>query len=157
GPDAADHNPSSRNAILGNSIYKNGPLTKTNFRLGIDLGNNGVTKNDSSGHSGPNQFQVFPELTWAYPDSGKDPIGATPHGAPNVSIAGTLSGPPNTKYRVEFFSNPGMDAIVGFSKGPVGDPSGYGQGQTYLGSTDVTIQPDGQVSFDVVLKKAVTF
>ena len=91
--DAAIHN-----AILGNSIYGN-------TDLGIDLGNDGVTLNDSSGHSGPNLFQDFPVITNAYT------VGST------TTITGTVSGPANSTLRVELFSN------------PVADPSGYGQGQ----------------------------
>jgi hypothetical protein len=44
--------------IEGNSIYANGGL-------GIDLGGDGVTTNDSRGHVGPNNWQNFPVLTSA--------------------------------------------------------------------------------------------
>ena len=48
---------SSQNAILGNSIHANAG------GLGIDLGANGVTANDSNDNdNGPNDLQNFPVL-----------------------------------------------------------------------------------------------
>ena len=44
------------NAITQNSIF-------SNTDIGIDLGYNGVTQNDSAGHVGPNNYQNFPVLT----------------------------------------------------------------------------------------------
>ena len=138
GQDASDF--SIFNPILGNSIYQNGPLQPSNFKLGIDLGADRVTNNDSIGHTGPNQFQDFPVLTWAFP---------TADGG--VSIAGTLQGLPNIPYRVEFFSNPGMNPLNEFFNGRVGDPSGHGQGQTFLGFASVMTDNTGTARFDVVL------
>ena len=92
------------NRILGNSIHDNASL-------GIDLGNDGVTSNDSGdADTGPNHLQNFPVLS-----------GAT-SGAPG-SIAGSLDSAPGT-YRIEFFKNTVCDA------------SGNGEGATYLGSLD---------------------
>ena len=109
---------SQDDAILGNSIYGNSGL-------GIDLGHDGCYKipNDSSAHTGPNLFQDFPVLS-----SATDADGAT-------AIAGSLLGSPNTTYRIEFFSN------------PTADPSGYGQGETYLTIANVTTNSSGTVSF----------
>ncbi|HTO76179.1 MAG TPA: hypothetical protein VMQ61_08895, partial [Thermoanaerobaculia bacterium] len=45
----------------------------------------------------------------------------------------------NTPFRIEFFSNVACD------------PSGFGQGQTFVGSTDVTTDSNGKASFDTVL------
>ena len=103
-------------AILGNSIYGN-------TKLGIDLGNDGVTPNDSEGHSGPNLFQDFPVITEAYT------VGST------TTITGTVSGPANSTLRVELFSN------------PAADPSGYGQGKVFLGYVTVTTGAGGGGSF----------
>jgi parallel beta-helix repeat protein len=103
-------------AILGNSIY-------ANTVLGIDLGNDGVTPNDSAGHTGPNLSQDFPVITAAYT------VNST------TTITGTVSGPANSTLRVELFSN------------PVADPSGYGQGQVFLGDVTVTTGVGGGGSF----------
>ena len=116
GYDAED--PAVDNAILGNSIYGNSGL-------GIDLGDDGVTLNNASGHTGPNLFQNFPVLA-----SATDTSEAT-------VIAGSLSASPNTTYRIEFFSN------------PAADPTGYGQGETYLTFADETTNSSGTVSFSV--------
>jgi hypothetical protein len=99
-------------AILGNSI-------DSNARLGLDLADDGVTPDDSQGHSGPNLFQDFPVITAA------TTIGST------TTITGTVSGPANSTLRVELFSNPAADA------------SGYGQGQVFLGYITVTTGVDG--------------
>ncbi len=111
-------------AILENLIY-------ANAKLGIDLGNDGVTLNDSIGHTGPNLFQDFPVLTSALTIDGQ------------TTITGTISGSPDTTYCVEVFS----DATA--------DPSGYGQGQTYLTFVDVTTNATGTASFTVTTSSAV--
>jgi hypothetical protein len=55
--------------------------------------------------------------------------------ASNTSVTGTLNGQANTTFRIEFFSNPSAD------------PSGYGQGQTFLGDSNVTTDANGNVTF----------
>lgn len=105
------------NAILGNTIYGNS-------NLGIDLGVNGVTGNDiGDGDTGANNFQNFPVLTSASSDGTA------------TSIVGILNATPNSTYRLEFFAN------------MVLDPSNYGEGQLFLGSTNVTTNVSGDVSF----------
>src|SRR5581483_6525265 len=104
------------NAILGNSIYSNG-------QLGIDLKNSGdpstyvdgVTANDACDSDiGPNNLQNFPILTSAVFSGG------------NITIQGSLNSNPNTSfYRIEFFAS------------ETADSSGNGQGQLYIGSTQV--------------------
>ncbi len=107
---------STGDAIRENSIF-------ANSRLGIDLGDNGVTLNDSSGHSGPNLFQDFPVLSSAITSNGI------------TAISGTLSGAALTPYVLEFFSDPSAD------------PSGHGQGETFLVATVVFPDSSGQASF----------
>src|SRR5262249_4694826 len=109
------------NAILGNNIFGNG-------QLGIDLAADGVTNNTPGGpHSGPNDLQNFPVLTLAGL-AGSDPV-----------VRGTLNSAANTTYRIEFFAN------------SQADPSGHGQGQSFLGFTAVTTDVNGNASFGVVL------
>ena len=115
---------STGDAVLGNSIF-------ANAQLGIDLGNDGVTSNDSEGHSGPNLFQDFPVLSSAILANG------------STTITGTLSASPKTSYRVEFFSS------------VVADASGYGQGQTFLTFANVTTDGSGTASFSVQTPTAV--
>jgi hypothetical protein len=112
------------NSIRGNSIHDNGGL-------GIDLGNDGVTLNDSQGHVGPNNFQNFPVLTAAKP-------GAT------TEVVGSLSSTPSTTFALDFYGN------------TTADPSGYGEGRFYLGSGTVTTDVNGFGSFDIILSASTT-
>jgi titin len=107
------------NAIHQNSIFSNGGL-------GIDLGGDGVTPNDACDTDlGPNNFQNFPILNAVSSSGG------------NTTIQGTLNSTPNTTFTLEFFSN------------AAADPSGYGEGQTYIGSTTVTTGADCNATFVV--------
>jgi hypothetical protein len=105
-------------SIQGNSIF-------SNTGIGIDLNADGVTLNDTGDtDSGANNLQNFPVLTSVSSSGGMTTIG------------GTLNSAANTMYRIEFFAN---DAI---------DPTGYGEGQTYLGFKDVMTNGSGNVSFN---------
>jgi predicted outer membrane repeat protein len=132
------------NQIDGNSIYGNagpgvsigggapyttgfsieGNSTYGNSGLGIDLNVDGVTLNTPGGpHAGPNNLQNFPVLTSASTS------------ANGTTVSGTLNSVASTSFRIEFFA----------SAAP--DPSGYGQGQTYLGFVNVTTDASGNASF----------
>ncbi len=106
-------------SILTNSIYSNG-------HLGIDLvapGDppSGVTPNEPGVRVGPNDLQNYPILTTA--------IG----GGTSSSIQGTLNSLASTSFLIQFFTS------------LVSDPSGYGQGQTWIGSITVTTDASGNV------------
>jgi uncharacterized repeat protein (TIGR01451 family) len=105
-------------SILSNSIHDNA-------RLGIDLGGDGVTPNTPGGpHVGPNDLQNYPVLTAADPAGGE------------TTVVGTLNSTPNSTFTVQFFAN------------TTADPSGYGQGKTYLGQlTGVKTDASGNASF----------
>lgn len=108
------------NRISGNSIYLNDDL-------GIDLNSDGVTLNDvDDSDNGPNQRQNFPELTSVL-TSGTE-----------IYVTGSLNSSSGRDFHIELFAN---DEIVG------SDSSGFGQGQTYLGSFMVTTDASGYVSF----------
>jgi hypothetical protein len=118
------------NAILGNSIHDN-------FGLGINLLVDGdvvdVTPNDPGDtDSGPNNLQNFPVLTSAAA------------GDSSTTVAGSLNSTPGTAFRLEFFDSPACDA------------SGYGEGQTYLGSTSVTTDASSGAAFSTTLGTAAT-
>src|SRR5262249_5957579 len=104
------------NRLLGNSIHDNTSNGLTpNRGLGIDLIGNGPTPNDPCDtDTGPNHLQNFPVLT------GASSVGGS------TSIQGTLTSNPNRPFRIEFFSSPACD------------PTGFGEGQTLLGSVDVS-------------------
>jgi hypothetical protein len=108
------------NDLNANSIFSNGGL-------GINLvgGNEngfGVTANDQKDpDAGPNQLQNFPVLTSA--NSG-------------AMIQGTLNSAPRRTYRVDFYSS------------PASDPSGNGEGQSWIGSVSLTTTASGNASFN---------
>ncbi|HEX3577199.1 MAG TPA: Calx-beta domain-containing protein [Thermoanaerobaculia bacterium] len=111
---------SRQNTIRYNSIYSNGTL-------GIDLGDDGITPNDvGDGDIGSfNDLQNFPVINTAQ------------FGAGTVTIAGTLSSAPSSTYAVQFFQSTACD------------PSGAGEGQTYLGETTITTAASGVGTFNV--------
>jgi CSLREA domain-containing protein len=116
---------SNDNRVFGNSIHDNGGL-------GIDLGDDGVTpNNDCDNGRGPNLLQNFPVLTSASPSGG------------STTITGTLNSIPNSTFSIDFFQN----ALC--------DPSGYGQGETYLGEIQVTTDAFCNASFEAVFPVSV--
>ena len=101
------------NPIRGNAIYGNAAL-------GIDLGGDGVTFNDPpDSDMGPNQFQNFPVIEAAYPSPG------------GTTIEGSLNSRPNSTFLIDLYLNDEPD------------PTGYGEGQRYFGTTTVTTNAGG--------------
>jgi len=106
------------NAIETNLIFGNGSL-------GIDLGNDGVTGNDSHSHnSGPNNWQNTPVLNNVTVLGSSDAL----------SFSFSNSSTPNMVYRFEFYANPAKD------------PSGSGQGMVFLGYVYVLLDGNGNAS-----------
>ncbi len=112
-------------AVLSNSIH-------SNAGLGIDLSPNGVTPNDLNDFdTGANDLQNFPVITAVTVAGG------------NTTIQGTLDNRPSIAYRVEFFSTPACD------------PSGNGEGKTFLGAVTVNTNDEGDKTFDETLTGVV--
>ena len=110
-------NGATGNLISSNSIYSNGGL-------GIDLGGNGVTSNDTGDpDTGPNNLQNFPVLASVISSTG------------SVTISGSLNSAASKAYNLQFFAS------------KLANNSGYGDGQTLLGSAAVTTGANGNVSF----------
>jgi hypothetical protein len=83
-----------------------------------------VTANDLLDvDGGGNNRQNFPVLTSAASGGG------------TATIEGTLNSTPNTDFRLEFFAN------------TTADPSNHGEGESFIGSTNVTTDGSGDVSF----------
>jgi CSLREA domain-containing protein len=113
---------------VNNAIRGNSIFSNTG--LGIDLGPNGVTPNDlGDGDTGANNLQNFPVLTLAVTGS--------------TSIQGSLNSTPSTQFVLHFYSNASCD------------PSGYGEGESFLGSTTVTTNGGGNASFSVAFPQTV--
>ena len=116
----------TNNAILANSIH-------SNSSLGIDLDSNGVAANDvGDGDTGPNNLQNYPVLS------------AVLTNASNlVAISGSLNSAASSTFRVEFFAN------------STADPSGNGEGETYLGFANVTTDASGNATFTKLISASV--
>jgi uncharacterized repeat protein (TIGR01451 family) len=115
------------NRISGNSITGNSSI-------GIDLkGLTGVSLNDvGDGDTGPNNMQNFPVVT-----------GASVVGESTV-VDGTLNSNTSSTFTLEFFANTACHTI------------GYGEGETYLGSTEVSTDPIGNATFQATLPVTAT-
>ena len=116
-------------SILSNSIFSNG-------HLGIDLvapgdPSDGVTPNEPGVRVGPNDLQNYPVMTAV--------VAGT-----KGSAQATLNSLPDTPFLIQFFSNTSPD------------PSGYGQGQTLLGSTAVVTDSSGNAMASITPQNGVS-
>lgn len=108
-------------SVLGNAIHDNAGL-------GIDLGAAGVNGNrDADTDGGPNNLLNYPVL------------GSVTAAGDSTRFLGDLRATAGTVLRIEFFASP--DA----------DPLGFGEGQTFLGSTLVTADANGLAQIDTTL------
>jgi gliding motility-associated-like protein len=113
------------NVILGNSIFGNSWI---GIDLSLDTNGDSVTNNDLDDLDvGPNGLQNFPLLDNAVT------IGN------HTFIAGSFQGGADTTFRVEFYSS------------AEADPTGYGEGEVYLGFTTIISDGSGNASFDIML------
>ncbi|MEZ5652839.1 MAG: DUF4347 domain-containing protein [Burkholderiaceae bacterium] len=116
----------------GNQHSILGNLIYANTGLGIDLGNDGPTLNDADDvDTGANGLLNFPVLSDVY-------------GGASTFVSGSFQGLASTTVRLEFFAS------------AAADPSGYGEGERYLGSLGVTTDASGNASFSNVAIPAVT-
>ncbi len=115
------------NLISGNSIFSNGAL-------GIDLGAFGVSGiydcESGMAANAANAGQNFPALSDAY-------SGTT------TRIRGTMDGKSGKTYSLQFFASPS------------GDSSGYGEGQVFLGQTNLTLGATCSTNFTAYLPATV--
>ena len=111
----------------GNAILGNSIFS--NGGLGIDLG--GLIANDNCDvDKGSNNKQNFPEVTSANANSS------------TTTIQGSLNSTANTQFRIELFANTTCDS------------SGYGQGRTFLGFTNVTTDASCNANFSFSVPNA---
>jgi hypothetical protein len=109
--------------VRGNDIFSNG-------RLGISFNNTGtpVPNDPDDPDAGANNLQNHPVITTATFSGGQ------------VLINGTLNSTPNSTFDIDIFSNLACD------------PSGFGEGQTFLGT--ITVSTDG--NGDAVINGGLT-
>ena len=109
------------NTINENNIYDNGGLA-------IDLDGDNVTENDANDpDSGANNLTNYPVIIRAVPDSDA------------IQVEGILNAEPNTGYTLEFYNNLSCDN------------SGNGEGDTFVDSSYITTDANGNASFNITL------
>jgi CSLREA domain-containing protein len=123
----SDYFAPSRNLIRRNTMNGNGGLGIAFTDLGTALPND--PRDNDDGH---NRRQNYPVLDSADLSGG------------NFTIQGSLNSTPDKTFRLEFFSNTACD------------PSGYGEGETPLGTMDVTTDAGGIVGFTATLPSVVS-
>ncbi|MGH7975100.1 MAG: right-handed parallel beta-helix repeat-containing protein, partial [Limisphaerales bacterium] len=118
---------SRNNLISGNSIFSNGAL-------GIDLGTFGpagiYTCESGIAANAANAGQNFPILSNVYDGT-------------IIRVRGSMPGAAGKTYSLEFFASPS------------GDTSGYGEGQVFLGQTNVTLGATCSANFTAYLPASV--
>jgi hypothetical protein len=103
--------------IIENSIF-------ANTGLGIDLRMNGVTPNDPGDpDTGPDGLQNYAVIASAVTTGGTS------------WIEGSLNSTPSTSFALHFYSNTSAD------------PSGFGEGETFLGTINVNTDASGNATF----------
>jgi hypothetical protein len=106
-----------RNKIRGNSI-------SDNVALGIDLNGDGVSLNDSGdGDGNANGTQNFPILYQAFTNSG------------GIGVSGNLNSIANQSYTIDFYRSASCDS------------SGYGEGNSFVGTFNVTTNSSSNGGF----------
>lgn len=129
-------NSGSRGVFVGGAVSNDirGNRIHDSVGLGIDLGGSGVSANDNGdADGGSNRYQNFPVLTQAAAN------GTT------TQVQGTLNSHANRTYALDFFTNPTCSSL------------GNGEGRTYLGSSSVTTNGSGNVTFLVNLPAVAAF
>lgn len=109
------------NQISQNAIYDNG-------KLGIDLDNDGVTDNDDlDADTGPNGLQNFPVITTVELRNVA--------GERYLDLYGTFNSKASMNYLIEIFNGRSCDV------------SGYGEGEEYVTSVDITTDAFGNANW----------
>lgn len=142
----------------GKGIYADATTSRNNAG-----GNKGIWNNKGGGYNDVSKKNHLFDPNSVYDNSGGWPDGSGIIDGPNgdlngipiissatvnptgtgIIVSGSLYSTPNTYFVIEFFGNQQED------------PSGYGQGQTWLGETAVSTDPNGNASFSNVQLPAV--
>jgi hypothetical protein len=120
--------------IRGNSIHSNGSFVSPfNSSMGIDLGPPGPNPNDAGdADMGTNHLQNFPIIT------------SVTAGASSTNVKGSLNSSASRQFNLDFYRNRACD------------PSGHGEGEHLIGSTLVTTDASGNVTFDVTFSVSIS-
>jgi hypothetical protein len=116
---ALESNAGNANSVRGNSIFSSG-------EIGIDLGNDSVTANDSGdADTGANDLQNYPVITSAVASNG------------NVSITGTLNSLASKQFSIDLYSSPALNN------------QGRAEAKKYLVTVLPTTDGSGNANFNV--------
>ncbi len=119
----------TRNTLRGNSIHDNAPLG-----ISLSTGSSHPVANDlGDGDTGANDLQNFPVVS------------SITYGAGNTTVTGLLDSTPGTTFDLDFYANAACSNF----------PRDYVQGETYLGSSQVTTDGTGNAPFTVSTLPAV--
>ena len=119
--------------VAGNGNTLNQNVLFDNGDLGIDLDGDGQTANDlSDGDDGANGRQNFPTLIRAVPTEA------------GLEIEGILNSEANNEYVVDFYASDSCR------------DAGFGDGQTWLGSTEVETDESGNASFNTAVSSSLS-
>ncbi len=118
------------NGILGNFIFRNGGLGVDLAPVGPNIPATGIVGMPEMADLPANNGQAFPVFAG---------IRRNPDGTDTYFWR--LKSAPNTTFRIEFFTN---EAV-----GP--DPSGFGEGETFVGTKQVTTDGNGAATFDFTI------
>jgi IPT/TIG domain/S-layer homology domain len=116
-------NAGAQNGFRGNSIHDNGGL-------GIELGDGPIFNDTLDADGGPNLQQNFPIVRQV------EHLG--PQGNGSTRIVGKFHSAPSTTYDLDFYANPACSNF----------PREFIEGQTYLGSSEITTDGSGDATFD---------
>ena len=111
------------NPSVGNSILSNSIFGNTGLGINLDvIGASAVTPNDpGDADTGPNNVQNFPVLAGVA-----------------GGVQGTLNSLANASFTIQYFANAACDS------------SGFGEGQTLLGTVLVTTDANGNATFPLL-------
>jgi titin len=112
--------------LTNGNTYRANPIF-SNGALGIDLNGDGVTPNAPGVRGEANDTQNYPVLTKAVSTTS------------STQVTGTLNSLVSQPFTIDFYAN------------PTADPSGFGQGRRYLGSTIVMTDASGNATISVTL------
>jgi parallel beta-helix repeat protein len=125
------------NKIQGNTIQGKPAATTVGISVAASLTGNTLSQNSISGHGGLGidlaPTGVNPNVTGA---ANNYPVISSAQVA-SGTITGTLNGPANSTFTIEFFSNTACNGSLN------------GEGATFLGSTPVTTDSTGNASFSI--------
>ena len=133
---------------MGGTIAAAGNTISGNTYEGIDLFDTRTTDNSFRQNSIHDNSDLGICLST---DNGGTPndLQAAPHlvsaviGTGNITIRGSLISTANTIFTLEFFAS------------PAADPSGFGEGQTFIGNTQVRTNSSGSANINKLLSVSV--